>query len=101
MDKIRFSDRTMFRTRWYELVKDKFKEAITEHILSSDESQYFALDVWFSDKKLTENEVELLVECRMKELADLGWECTRSFGGTGLFIHAPGNRPANCWVGEF
>ena len=75
-----------------------FRQEINDHILNQDENQYFDLDC-FSRKYLDNNVEETKKMCNIisKELNDLGWKTSLSFGDTGLFIYSTDEKPTSCW----
>lgn len=92
--------RTKFPSILYKRVKAYLRRELYEHIISSEETQYFDIDSfdkkWFNDVEKTKKMVE---EVR-QELHDIGWKTDTSFGGTGLFIYAE-NKPRNCFPDGF
>lgn len=91
--------------------KDEFKKIINErnkcylrrdlyeHILSSEEKEYFDIDDFCKRRNISYDTCKLMVEGLRSELHKLGWKTDLSFGGTGMFIYAK-DRPNNCFVDE-
>lgn len=75
-----------------QLVKEKMRERIHDHILSNDESVYFDLDGF----PYKHPELMMIRDELMNELVELGWKCQLSYGGTALFIFES-DAPMNCY----
>ena len=77
------------------------REHICRHILKGDENNFFDLDEFTQthtkDTTITTKLSRVLIE----ELKALGWNCTVTFGGTGLFIYSTSTPPPSCWIGDF
>lgn len=85
-------NRDNFPNIYRNIVKEKMRERIYEHLLANSESVYFDLDNFgYKHPELLTIRDELIVE-----LTDLGWKCQLSYGGTALFIFAC-DVPMNCY----
>jgi hypothetical protein len=77
-------------------MKCYLRKSLYEHIISHEEKDYFSLDEFNSKfnckMEITQNILSQLIP----ELQKLGWNCTLSFGNTGLFIYNE-NKPPTCW----
>ena len=71
---------------------------VYEHVISSDENEYFDLDMFKAKYKKVE--IKPIVKTIISELENLGWNCKLSFGGTGLFIYSTQKPPPSCWEDE-
>lgn len=79
-------------------MKKKLRTELFEHILISEEKDYFSLDSFFeSTKKLDKEVSEKILDEVLSELSMLGWKIKKSYGGTGIFIYSSENPPPNCW----
>ena len=87
-NKEKFKDIFLFRKKCY------LRKELYEHIISHKESEYFALDAFFSS--LNKDDAKEILSTLIEELKELGWNCKTSFGGTGLFIYS-NDPPSNCW----
>jgi hypothetical protein len=78
-----------------------FRREIYEHVIKSEETDYFSLDR-FSGKMETTLQIvqELCQNIIVPELEKLGWKCKMGFGNTGLFIYSTEKPPKNCWEGS-
>lgn len=75
----------------------QFREEMYLYILKRDSRDYFDFD---SFNKRTVNDKILMGEMAGKilgELKELGWDWTICYGGTGVYVHAPGEKPAHAW----
>lgn len=84
-----------------EFVTSKLREEIYQHVVSSSENEYFALDNFYRKYKVEKDASENLTELIMSELEANGWKCKTSFGGTGLFIYSTEKPPSNCYEDGF
>lgn len=74
------------------------RKCIYEHILKHSETEYFDIHKFNSTHVENTKLITELIDQIIKELEDLGWTCTKSFGGTGLFVYSDKNKPpVNCW----
>ena len=80
-------------------LKCYLRRDLYEHILSHQESDYFSLDQFNTQRSNDMNLVKELVNEVILELQQKGWKCQLSFGGTGLFVYA-NEKPKNCWEDE-
>jgi hypothetical protein len=72
---------------------------IYEFMLNREsEDEYFSLDEF--GKRLKPDVCKEAVNEVIKELENLGWKCTMSFGGSGLFIYSTETPPKTCWEGD-
>lgn len=86
----------------YNRTKCYMRMFIYEFLISrKDETEYFTLEEFSAKRGINLNKTEtanmlknMLTELS-KELISLNWNCTISYGGTGLFIYTD-NKPANC-----
>lgn len=93
-------NRRNFGTLTYNRVKAYLRRELYEHILMSEEKDYFSIDIfdkkWINDIEKTKQMVQEVRD----ELHELGWNTATSFGGTGLFIYAE-EKPRNCYQDGF
>jgi len=90
-------NKTNFFKLYRERTKCYLRRELYEHILSNHESNYFVIEN-FAEKYANGNSalvIELLNEL-IAELNNLNWNCTFSFGNTGLFIWSD-KKPDNCF----
>ena len=82
------------------MLRRKLREALTEFMLTrTSMNEYFALDTYARSNKIPAKMVDNINRKIIDELRGLGWTCTLSYGGTGLFIYS-GDRPTSCWDGD-
>ena len=88
-----------FPSLHHKRVKELLRIDIHDHILYHEEKEYYSLDKFISrynNPKLIKDICYELV----KELEDIGWKCSLSFGDTGLFIYE-NDKPSNCYGDGF
>jgi len=93
------------KTSFQSIVEDVWlstmREQVCQHILKGDENDFFDLSAFTQlhtkDAAITKKLSSVIVS----ELQALGWTCTVTFGGTGLFIYSSSTPPPSCWVGDF
>ena len=77
------------------------RKSIYEHIISSDENNYFDFEEfgrkYFKDHKDRIKLTSKLIESIMLELETRGWKCKISYGGTAMFIYSTDKPPPSCW----
>jgi hypothetical protein len=76
--------------------KEKLRSQIYDHIISHTENEYFSLDEFIAESR-DRNLANTIINDIMQELRNIGWKCTTSFGGTGLFIYSSEKPPSNCF----
>ena len=87
-----------FQNMYITRAKKYLRRDIFEHILISEEKDYFSLDTFFDRVKNLDREIsERVVDEVLTELANLGWKVKKSYGGTGIFIYSTEQAPPNCW----
>lgn len=77
------------------------RREIFELMLLGDENNYFDLDKFARDYKITTENMESMRNILSNELKELGWKTETSFGGTGLFIYSTDKPPPSCYKDEF
>lgn len=83
------------------LLLDKLREDVVMFLVSRpNEDSYFNMGQFSKPNNIGSIELSKFVELISSELKELGWKCSTSFGGTGLFIYS-GERPKSCWDGSF
>jgi hypothetical protein len=92
---LRVENKDNFRKLYLEKIRCQLRDQLYTHIISSSESDYFALNEFIGrigDKTV----LKAMITQIMGELEELGWNCTLTFGDTGLFIYSD-VKPSNCW----
>lgn len=86
-----------FGKELYKYWEQEFRKEMFLYILKRDPRDYYDFD---SFNKRSLNDKIAMGEMANKilgELKDLGWDWTICYGGTGVYIHAPGEKPAHAW----
>lgn len=86
-----------FGKELYDQWERQFRKEIYLYILKKDPRDYFDFEEF---NKRTLNDKIAMGEMTGKiltELKELGWGWTICYGGTGIYIHAPGEKPAHAW----
>ena len=94
-DSLKVTNKDNFPTLNYKRLKCYLRRDIYEHIISKAEGDYFVLEQ-FNERVNSMEMTKKLVDEIKVELEALGWKCTYSFGGTGLFIYKD-TKPDNCF----
>lgn len=97
-DKLKVDNKEYFPLIYKIIVKQKLRSAITKHIVSHEENDYFSLDE-FKDK-LDIKDIKNVKDCAdelVSELKEIGWNTTFSYGGTAMFIYSTEKPPSNCY----
>ena len=88
-----------FEQEYFNAVMSYLRKDIHEHIIKSDENEYFELDKFVKKyyKINIENIIKVVSDLIIPELTHLGWNCKKSYGGTALFIYSTEKPPPSCW----
>ena len=81
---------------YYKRILYYFRRDIYEHIIREDENNYFDLEKFQKQYKLTVENRDKMAKIIIEELETLGWKCKLSFGDTGLFCYSD-EKPKSCW----
>ena len=73
------------------------RKELYEHILVSNENDFFDLERFKRQKKLNEQQYIDITKQIINELEKIGWNCKLSFGKTALFIYSTETCPLSCW----
>jgi hypothetical protein len=86
------------------IITEKLRNEIYNFLIfRKDENEFFDLDKFnndtFNSFNFGKNETtfQILNDCIMKELNNLGWKCQLSFADTALFIYSTEEKPKSCW----
>ncbi len=92
---------TNFRKDYIARAECYFRRDIYEHVLISDENNYFTLEDFRLKFKLTSSDMEILTTNIISELSTLGWKCKTSYNDTALFIYSTEDPPPLCYPDGF
>ena len=90
-------NKNLFPEIYYKRVLCYFRRDIYEHILREDENNYFDLENFQKQYKLTIENRDRMAKTIIEELEEFGWKCKLSFGDTGLFCYIGDIPPKSCW----
>jgi hypothetical protein len=81
---------------YYKRILCYFRRDMYEHIIREDENNYFDLEKFQKQYKLTVENRDKMAKTIIEELEAFGWKCKLSFGDTGLFCYSD-KQPKSCW----
>lgn len=77
------------------------RREIYELMIFGDENNYFDLDKFSRQYKITTEDIKSMCNIIFKELEELGWKTKTSFADSGLFIYSTDEPPKSCYQDEF
>ena len=100
-ESLKVENKDRFKNLVHRRYRTYLRRALFEHIISHEETDYFAFDKFINTsrdmKPPTMEEVQKLVNELIPELEKLGWKCKKAYGDTALFIYSSSDPPQNCW----
>jgi hypothetical protein len=91
---INVKNKENFKKIYYNRIKCYLRRTIYEHMLKNEESNYFSIEEFNTEKKIENPEITIkIISELIPELIAVGWKCTLAFGKTGLYIYSTEKSP--------
>jgi hypothetical protein len=90
-------NKKQFNELYYNRVLCYLRKKLYEHIISHDENNYFELDIFQNNYKISTEDLSKMTNIVIEELENLGWKCKLSFGDSAIFIYSTDDPPKSCW----